>query len=136
MLASQVSRALFPAVLAFAAFGCSGTDGAVSSFDGTYHGTYSGSDSGTVLITVTNGNVSLSATSTFWKTTYAGSGTLTSMGELVGSGGGGTGTVSAGGIEISYGGISISFGGSIRASSASGTWSSSNSGSGTWQAAD
>jgi hypothetical protein len=138
MLRLKVMRAPWPIVVACALWGCSGVGTGVgaSPFDGTYTGTYSGSDSGTVQMQVANGNVTVSATSTLWKTTYTGSGQVTDSGELLGGASGGGGTVDSGPITIRYGGISISFSGSISNGTATGSWSSSNSAGGTWVAHD
>jgi hypothetical protein len=130
------TRASLTIVVACALCACSGADvGAqLSTFDGTYTGTYTGSDSGNVEMRISDGNVTVSATSSFWKTTYSGGGTVTSSGQLVGAGVGGSGTATSGPIVITYGGISISFAGSVADGSATGSWSSSNSGGGAWQA--
>jgi hypothetical protein len=140
MVAWKLTCARFPIVVACALMGCAGaSDGAsagTTSFDGTYQGAYTGSDSGTVQMQITDGNVSVTATSSFWKTTYSGTGQVTASGQLVGTGAGGGGTATSGPIVVTYAGVSVSFAGTIAAGGATGSWSSSNSAGGTWQAHD
>ncbi len=140
MLSWQAKRAGLLVVVASSMLGCSGASSSVqgtTAFDGTYNGTYTGADSGTVLLTITDGNVQVTATSTFFKSTFTGSGQVLADGQLVGTGGGGGGsTTTSTGVTITYNGVSISFAGTISGGAASGSWSSSNSAGGTWQAHD
>src|SRR5262249_44366682 len=98
-----------------------------SSPEGHYTGSYSGSDFGDLTLQVAaNGYVTLDATSKILTTHYHGTGLINNDGR---------GTASTG---TGYGrGLSFAFSGTFSSEPpvrASGTWSSSNGGSGNWNA--
>jgi len=100
--------------------GCSGaTYNSPESLAGTYSGTYSGNDNGSIVLDVDSGlNVKLTATSSFWHTTFNGTGSVGTDSHVSGTGAGGL--------------VSITFVGSMGNGIASGTWTSSNGASGSW----
>jgi hypothetical protein len=108
--------------LIFGAFvsGCSGsTYAGPDSLVGTYSGTYTGNDNGSIVIDVDSAmGVKLSATSSFWHTTFSGTGSVNPDAHLSGTGAGGL--------------VSITFVGSVGGGVASGTWTASNGATGSW----
>ena len=123
----MVRNLVLASALMVALGGCVVENGGVSQYEGNYSGAYSGSDTGTVSLRVAaNGEMTLDATSRFLSTNYHGTGSI---------GQGGHGSASTG---TGYGGLtSFSFSGNFSygpPAHVSGTWSSSNGGSGTWNA--
>lgn len=115
------------------------TESRAGTADAMYLGSYAGWDSGSVVLEVdATGSAHFVAESTFWKTKYEGTGEVSATGALVGSGGGGGihVVVSSGGSKSSgsVGGITLTVNGSVDGTSATGTWTSSNGGRGTWTA--
>ena len=100
--------------------GCSGsTFQGPDSLAGTYSGTYTGNDNGSIVIDIDPAmSLKLNATSSFWHTTFNGTGSVGSDAHLSGTGAGGL--------------VSITFTGSVGGGTASGTWTASNGSTGTW----
>jgi hypothetical protein len=102
-------------------------NGGVSQYEGNYEGSYSGSDTGDLTLHVAaNGDISLDATSKVFSTHYHGTGSITRDGHGSASTGSGFGGL-----------VSFSFAGDFHygpPARVSGSWSSSNGGSGTWSA--
>jgi hypothetical protein len=97
---------------------CSGSTGGVP-ITGTYAGTYGGADNGSIVLNIVDsGSLTLSATSSFWHTTFNGTGSVSADDRISGTGAGGL--------------VSITFLGSVGSGTASGTWTASNGATGTW----
>ncbi len=154
------SRCIGPAALAFGLLvtACSGVPGEPMAGEpgaggqispiaaATYHGGYTGNDNGSVVLELgATGAAQITATSTFWRTSFAGAGQVGASGTLSGGGSGGGiaimagsgssgGSGKGGGVNFALGGVVFTVSGSVNGTTASGTWSTSNGGKGTWSA--
>jgi hypothetical protein len=118
---------LFLVAIAMAVGGC-GSDGPTSEYAGAYHGSYAGLDFGTLTASVGNdGQLSVIATSSLSHLVYGGAGRVEANGSASANG---SGTGAGGGITFSFSG-NFTLGNPAKVR---GTWSSSNGGSGTWNA--
>jgi hypothetical protein len=117
LLASAVTLALGGCVV----------ENGVSQYEANYTGSYSGSDFGDLTLRVAaNGDVTLDATSKLTTIGYHGTGSI----DKNGHGSASTGSGFGGLVSFSFAGT-FSYGSPTKAN---GTWTSSNGGSGSWNA--